>query len=127
MGGSKSACQVIDVDEHDPLSSYDLFVNLSTNSMLVRSELDFYLEENVLPRTPDFDVLRWWKTNGVKFPTVQKIVWDILAIPVSTVTSKSSFSTSGRVITPHRSRLQPYTLEALMCLQSWLWSGINAK
>ncbi|KAL7196135.1 hypothetical protein ACSBR1_036202 [Camellia fascicularis] len=94
MGGDKSACQVTDVDGHDPLSSYDLFVNLSTNSMLVISELDFYLEENVLPRNPNFDVLSWWKTNGVKFPTLQKIVWDILAIPVSTVTSESSFSTS---------------------------------
>jgi hypothetical protein len=44
---------------------------------------------------------------------------DIFAIPVSTVASESAFSTSGRVLSEHRSRLTPDLLEALMCLQNW--------
>ncbi|WRX10019.1 HAT [Theobroma cacao] len=45
---------------------------------------------------------------------------DFLTIPVSTVASESVFSIGGRVVSDHRSRLKPYTLEALMCTQNWL-------
>ncbi|KAK9280991.1 hypothetical protein L1049_003882 [Liquidambar formosana] len=71
---------------------------------------------------PDFDILSWWKSNGLKYPTLQAIAKDILAIPVSTVASESTFSTSGRLVSPHRSRLHPKTLEALTCAQNWLWA-----
>ena len=51
----------------------------------------------------------------------------IFAIHMSTVASASAFSTSGRVINPHRSRLLPTTLEALMCAQNWLENEIQGK
>ncbi|KAF7811830.1 zinc finger BED domain-containing protein RICESLEEPER 2-like [Senna tora] len=38
----------------------------------------------------------------------------------STVALESAFSTGGRVLSPHRSRLNPNTVEALMCSQDWL-------
>jgi len=50
-------------------------------------------------------------------PTLRKIARDIFVIPVSTVTSESAFSTSGWVLSEHRSRLTPEILEALMCSQ----------
>ena len=78
-------------------------------------ELDHYLEDDLMPRTVDFDILAWWKSNGPKYPTLQRIARDILAIPVSTVASESSFSTSGRLLSPHRSKLHAKTMEALMC------------
>uniref|UniRef100_A0A2N9ED94 HAT C-terminal dimerisation domain-containing protein n=1 Tax=Fagus sylvatica TaxID=28930 RepID=A0A2N9ED94_FAGSY len=65
------------------------------------------------------------KANGPKYPTLQRIARDILAIPVSTVASESAFSTSGRLLSPHRSKLHPKTVEALMCAQNWLWAGIK--
>lgn len=78
------------------------------------------MEEDVLPRgNQEFDVLTWWG-NDFKFPTLRKIARDVLSIPVSTVASESAFSTSGRVVTPHRSKLHPKTVEALMCARSWL-------
>ena len=70
-----------------------------------------------------FDILSWWKLEGVKYPTLQALAKDMLAIPVTTVASESAFSTSGRVISLHRSRLKPSTIEALMCAQSWLLYG----
>lgn len=88
------------------------------------AELDNYLKENLLPEEVELDLLLWWKTNGSKYPTLQRIAKDVLAIPVSTVASESAFSTSGRLISPHRSRLHPKTLEALMCAQSWLLNEI---
>ncbi|GJU47803.1 zinc finger BED domain-containing protein RICESLEEPER 2-like protein [Tanacetum coccineum] len=89
------------------------------------TELDNYYNEKPLPKDMKLDLLMWWKTNGSKYPTLQRIAKDILAIPVSTVASESAFSTSGRLISPHRSRLHPKTLEALMCAQSWLLNEIR--
>jgi len=55
------------------------------------------------------------------------IVRDFLAIHISIVASESSFSTSGRFLTPHRSRLHLDTLEALMCVLDWLWTDIEGN
>ncbi|CAL5333760.1 unnamed protein product [Camellia sinensis] len=120
VGGDSSAHPEIVTET---LSEFDLFVSRKRSKKMknVRSELDHYLEDDVLPRTSGFDVLNWWKASGPKYPTLQAIARDILAIPVSTVASELAFSTSGRLVSPHRSRLHPNTLEALMCAQSWLW------
>lgn len=58
---------------------------------------------------------------------LQKIAKDILVIHISTVASESTFSTSGRLVSLHRSRLHPNTLEALMCGQNWLLKGIKGN
>ncbi|CAH1425741.1 unnamed protein product [Lactuca virosa] len=55
--------------------------------------------------------------NGTK-----KVVY-ILVIPISTIASESSFSTSGRIVGPHRSRLLPSTIEVIICTKNWLWAG----
>ncbi|CAL8085919.1 unnamed protein product [Prunus armeniaca] len=111
----------------DLVNQLDVFVSHSTTHGHVKSELDHYLEESLLPRNDDddFDILCWWKSNGIKYPTLHDIARDILAIPVSTVASESCFSTSGRIISPHRSRLHSKTVEALMCARDWLWSEIR--
>lgn len=122
-----SSNEAIVLSEGDRLSRFDRFVASSSANTETRSELDMYLEESLLPRTPSFDNLSWWKTNGLKFPTLQKVAHDLLAIPVSTVASESAFSTSGRLISPHRSRLHHTTLEALMCARTWLWNEMNGN
>ncbi|KAK1402410.1 hypothetical protein POM88_002015 [Heracleum sosnowskyi] len=53
----------------------------------------------------------------------ERLARDFLAVPASTVASESAFSSSGRLVSPHRNRLHPKTLEALMCAQSWLWAA----
>ncbi|KAL6530013.1 hypothetical protein OROMI_028658 [Orobanche minor] len=83
-------------------------------------ELDHYLDEDVVQKD-GFDLLNWWKANEQKYPTLQRMARHFLAIPASTVASESAFSSSGRLVSPHRNRLHPKTLEALMCAQSWLW------
>ena len=80
-----------------------------------------------MPRIVDFDILAWWKCNGPKYPTLQRIARDILAILVSIVALESSFSTSGRLLSPHRSKLHQKTVEALMCAQNLLWAEINGN
>jgi hypothetical protein len=89
------------------------------SSTYLRTELDLYLEEPTLPRTQELDIISWWQYAGIKYPTLRRIARDIMAIPVTTVASESVFSTGGRVISPHRSRLAPKTVEGLMCMQAW--------
>jgi len=55
------------------------------------------------------------------------ITRDILAIPVTTVAFESAFSTGGRVLSEHRSRLTPQMVEALMCSQSWLRHSLKGN
>jgi hypothetical protein len=83
------------------------------------TELNMYLEEDMLPRTLELDVIKWWKLGGFKYTTLRKVARDILAIHVTTVASEYVFSTSGRIISPNHSRLAPNMVEALMCMQAW--------
>ena len=86
------------------------------------------MEEPTLPDSDEeFDILVWWKANGLKYPILQMIARDFLAILISTVASECSFSTCGRFLTPHRSILQPDTLEALICVQDRLWTNIEGN
>jgi len=44
----------------------------------------------------------------------------VLAILVSAIASKRSFSVEARVVSPHCSRFHAKTVEALICLQNWM-------
>lgn len=94
-----------------------------------KSELDRYLDDEMVDiHTTGFDILDWWKVAGTRYPTLRRIARDIFAIPITTVASESAFSTSGRVLSEHRSRLTSQMLEALMCSQDWIrnkYKGIS--
>ncbi|KAK2664750.1 hypothetical protein Ddye_003324 [Dipteronia dyeriana] len=107
------------------MENFDAFVSNAISTASIKSDFDYYLEEPLIPRDEDFDILNWWKVNASKYPILHAIARDVLAIPVSAVTSESALSTSGRFVSPYRSRLHPKTLEALMCDQDWLWTKFN--
>ncbi|KAJ1688836.1 hypothetical protein LUZ63_012991 [Rhynchospora breviuscula] len=88
----------------------------------VKSELEQYLSEP-LDKTAleaQFDILAWWKLKVPKFPVLSGLARDILAVPASTVASESTFSTSGRTLSPVRNSLNDESIEALICTQDWL-------
>ncbi|KAK2646269.1 hypothetical protein Ddye_021464 [Dipteronia dyeriana] len=91
----------------DEMDSLDGFFPRNSESIdaIEKSELDCYLEEKTLPGSREFDVLSWWKLNGIKYPIMSEIARDILAIPISTVASESSFSTSGRIVSAQRNTI----------------------
>ena len=84
-------------------------------------ELETYLRESVenqelmLMIGMDYDVLSWWRTNSTRFPALSEIARDVLEMQVSSVASESAFSTSGRILEPHRSCLTHFMVEVLMC------------
>ena len=92
------------------------------NDVVVGHEVDRYLLDPIEKpaENDDWKILDWWKLNGGKYPNLQSLARDILAIQVSTVASESSFNTGRRVINPYRSSLNPKTVEKLICLQNWL-------
>nr|KAJ0224968.1 hypothetical protein LSAT_V11C100025810 [Lactuca sativa] len=117
-GGSTLSKSTWELDFKNMLSEDDGFEKI---------ELDDYLAEKSLPNEEGFDILIWWKCNGSKFPILQKIIRDILAIPISTVALESAFSMSGNKVTKQRNRLKPETVGALMCSQSWLRKELQGK
>ncbi|KAL6125233.1 hypothetical protein ACLB2K_073292 [Fragaria x ananassa] len=105
-------------------SDKDAEKSSTTSKSIVSHEVDRYLLDPIEdpPEGEDWKLLDWWKLNGSKYPNLQLVAKDVLAIQVSTVASESCFSTSKRVIDPFRSSLSPRTVEALICFQNWLRS-----
>lgn len=104
----------------DTFADFDVYLHDIMNNQQMKTELDQYLEESLMPRSQDFDVLGWWRINRSKYPTLSKMASDILSIPVCTVTPDSVFDTTPRNLDSHRSSLRPITLEALSCAKDWL-------
>ncbi|KAJ0089938.1 hypothetical protein Patl1_12580 [Pistacia atlantica] len=102
------------------IAGFDMFMEKEISIRRGKAELDYYLEDTILPRTSDFDILSWWRLNGSTYPILQSIARDVLAIPVSTIASESAFSIGGNLVSPHRNRLHSNTIEALMCSHNWL-------
>ncbi|KAL3824514.1 hypothetical protein ACJIZ3_020543 [Penstemon smallii] len=112
-------------DNGPGLSDFDAFMK-ETTSQLSKSELDQYLEESLLPRVQEFDVLSWWKLNRMKYPTLSKMARDILSIPVCTVPASSVFDTVRKEMDSYRCSLRPETVEALICAKDWL-QAVNVE
>ncbi|KAJ4816564.1 Zinc finger BED domain-containing protein DAYSLEEPER [Rhynchospora pubera] len=92
-----------------------------------KSELEEYLSDALDGTSLDaeFDILAWWKLKSPKYPILAKLTRDILAVPISTVASESTFSTAGRTLSPIRSSLNDESLEALICAQDWLRASVT--
>ncbi|KAG8365925.1 hypothetical protein BUALT_Bualt17G0022700 [Buddleja alternifolia] len=89
VGASQSGVEILDLK-----TQYRKFKR-GGRSEHVKSELEKYLTEE--PEEEDevlkFDILNWWKVNSRRFPILSKLARDILASPVLTVASESTFST----------------------------------
>lgn len=107
------------VDEMENIFKQYMSSKPVSSAARVWTELDLYLEEDIIHRPEGLDIINWWKFGGIKYPTLRRMAHDILAIPVTTVASESAFSTSGRILSAHRCSLAPNMTEALMCMQAW--------
>eukprot|EP00267_Zea_mays_P055280 XP_020408604.1 zinc finger BED domain-containing protein DAYSLEEPER isoform X2 [Zea mays] len=92
-----------------------------------KSELDTYLEEELVRIDERFEILNWWRTNANKYPVLSAMARDILAIPLSTVPSEFAFSAGGRILDDNRSTMTPETLECFVCCKDWLYEYPNIQ
>ncbi|KAH9752797.1 zinc finger BED domain-containing protein RICESLEEPER 1 [Citrus sinensis] len=111
-----------------PFFGYAQKVFVQNEGKRVVSEVERYLSDPVEdPSNLKLNVLLWRKVNGSKYPILEKIARDVLAVPVSTVASESAFSTGRRVIDEYRSSLTPCMVEALICTENWLQAKLFAN
>ncbi|KAG4137558.1 hypothetical protein ERO13_D07G078850v2 [Gossypium hirsutum] len=103
----------------DESDDYKRYLNESSTRS-EKSQLDIYLEEPELELNSQIDVLDYWSKSLIQYNELSLLARDLLAIPISTVASKSAFSMGKKVITPLRSSLKPKTVQAVVCLDDWM-------
>ncbi|XP_013592247.1 PREDICTED: uncharacterized protein LOC106300613 [Brassica oleracea var. oleracea] len=89
----------------DGFSDFELYISEVGSREQMKSELDKYLEESLIPRSPDFEVLGWWSLNRTKYPTLSKMAADVLSLPFCTVSPDSVFDTQVKKMDNYRSSL----------------------
>jgi hAT family C-terminal dimerisation region len=93
------------------------FIRVKKISEPIKSEIEEYLA-NALDDASlddDFDILAWWKLKASKYPIFARLTRDILAVPIFTVASESTFNTSGGTLNPVRNSLSYESIESLVC------------
>jgi len=84
------------------------------------SELVSYLDcDTVSQLDDDFNLLNWWHEHKLTYPVLSIMAKDILTVPVSTISSESTFSMTGRIIEERRRRLKAEMVEMLTCIKDW--------
>ncbi|CAN0899662.1 Putative AC transposase [Linum grandiflorum] len=91
-----------------------------------KSELQKYMSNDEDLNASNYDILGWWMRNEMRYPILSAMARDILAVPITTVASESTFSTGGRILDSFRTSLTPTIVEALICARDWIKSD-NSK
>lgn len=110
----------------DRLMGFDKFLHDTSQSEGTKSDLDKYLEEPLFPRSVDFNILNWWKVHTPRYPVLSMMARNVLATPMSKLSSEFAFSTERRMLDRDWSSLNPETVQALMCSQDWIRSQIES-
>ncbi|XP_050241295.1 zinc finger BED domain-containing protein RICESLEEPER 2-like [Quercus robur] len=112
-------------DASNRFKDYKQFIESTTQPL--KSELDLYLEEHVLPWTQDFNILSWWRAASPRYPVLSRIACDYLSVPVSVVTSVDELFTMERGISRRRyASLKPDLINAIMCTRSWFPAEVKS-
>ena len=78
------------------------------------SELAAYLDSDPVNQyDDDFNILNWWHEYKLSYPVLSILARDVLTVPVSTISSESSFILTGRIIEERRRRLTSDMVEML--------------
>lgn len=85
-----------------------------TDREAIEIELKGYLQ--ALDVEGKADPLEWWRLHQANFPRVASLAKKKLCIPATSAPSKRAFSTSGNIVTFHRSDLKPETMDKLVFL-----------
>jgi hypothetical protein len=92
----------------------------SSSSAYTTSELVSYLNCDIVNHlSDDFNILDWWHQHKLTYPVLSIMAKDILTFPVSTVSSESTFSMTGRIIEERRRKLRLDMVEMLTCIKDW--------
>jgi len=82
----------LEQDPHAMVKSIYKMHLAEEDSLESKSEVDRYLADGVEEGSPNFCILNWWKVNFSKYRVLSKVACALLAIPLSTIASKSAFN-----------------------------------
>ena len=104
-------------DASDPVESTPL---QSSSCFAQVSELSLYLDSDPISVSDDdLDILSWWHEHKQSYHVLSILAKDVLTVPVSTISSESTFSLTGRVLEERRRRLTSDMVEIITCLKDW--------
>jgi hypothetical protein len=82
-----------------------------------QSELLAYLDSaSVSEYNDNFNILSWWRDHRRAYPVLSILAKYVMSVPISTISSESTFSLVGRVIEEHRRSLRSDMAEVISCL-----------
>jgi hypothetical protein len=99
----------------------------SSGSSITSKDLDEY--EQWQRDIDDSDALvtdpyEYWHTRRLKYPRLSRMAFDLLTVPPMSAECERLFSTTGRMVTKSRNRLDASTIGLCQTLRSWLRVGL---
>ncbi|KAL5544693.1 hypothetical protein UlMin_008477 [Ulmus minor] len=88
-------------------------------------ELTQYLSEPPAPIPTD--VLEWWKVNSTRYPRLCVMARDFLAMQATSLAPEEIFCSKGDEIYKQRHCMPHDSTQALLCIRSWILSGMKLK
>ena len=70
------------------------------------------------------DPYEYWHTRRLKYPRLSRMALDLLTVPPMSAECERLFSTTGRMVTKSRNRLDASTIGLCQTLRSWLHAGL---
>ena len=83
-----------------------------------KPQLELYLEEPWLNKKKNskLEVLSWWKEHYNRFPELSLMARDLMSIPITTITSESSFSIGKKKFLLHIDHIFYLRIWKLRCV-----------
>ena len=88
-------------------------------------ELSQYVSEP--PLAIATDILDWWRVNSARYPRLSVMARDYLAVQGTSVEPDELFSSEGGEARKQKFCLPYRSMQALMCINSWVKSGFKLK
>jgi hypothetical protein len=64
--------------------------------------------------------LKWWSIHEAEYPRLAQLARDVFGIPGISAEVERHFSSAKLILPPHRSNLEPVSIEAGECIRSWV-------
>ncbi|XVF29448.1 hypothetical protein REPUB_Repub15cG0122000 [Reevesia pubescens] len=105
----------------ESFNRWDTFKKNVNTEASGKSELDKYLDQGrIISSQLEFNVLGWWSEHASSFPILGRMARDILAIPMSSILSGSTFNEKVMMDNPIFTGLDFQIIEAMICGRDWL-------
>jgi hypothetical protein len=102
------------------------FLKKLKGTTAIMTTMDDEIQKYLISAEAEEDIkpLDWWKTHSTEYPNLSKLALDFLCIQASSVPCEQLFSIAGQILCKSRNRLSGDTVQACLCLHSWLSQNI---